>query len=101
MPAPSWENLGEFFTDDFTVVVTLAGRQVRGHWREHHAEVQLGASMFDRQNPTFVVRESDLSGLTLPRGLAVTVDGRSWQMTGAPQLDGTGLATLEFTQVAT
>lgn len=100
MPAPAWEDLGEFLDpEEFAVSVTItllngSTRQVVGIFDDPYLNAQLGEYEADTSEPRFTARESDLAGVT--RGCTVTVAGGAYDVMTAAQPDGTGMSIVRM-----
>jgi hypothetical protein len=98
MPTPSWDNLDAFLDPaDFagSVLLQLAdgsSRTVQAIFDEPYLNAQLGEYEPDTTQPRITAKAIDLAGLA--RGDLATVDGTTYDVMGAPQPDGTGMAVL-------
>jgi hypothetical protein len=104
MPAPSWENLDEFFDldaqDGFatSVVITFADatmRTVQGIFNDPYENGKSsGEYRFDTNLPHVLCKETDLAGVE--RGCFALVYGIKYDVRTGPQATGNGLAVLEL-----
>lgn len=100
MPAPAWEDLGDFLNvDDFATVATLklqtgGTREVTGIFDEPYLNAQIGEYEADTSVPRFTCRASDVVGVQ--RGDVITVDDQAYDILTSPQPDGTGMALLKL-----
>lgn len=100
MPAPDWEDLGDFLDEgEFAVpvVVTLAdGEQLSlsGIYEDQYLDAQLGEYAMDSTRPRVWCKEADVEGVT--KGDTCTVAGVTYDVLTEPQGDGTGMAMLDL-----
>lgn len=107
---PFVEDLGQFLrTDEFASAaeLRLAGGEVRelvGIFDEPFIDAELGGGQGDRNRargfvldatePTFTGREADFEGAK--RGDVLVIGARQFDVMSAPQVDGTGMASLRL-----
>lgn len=104
MPAPSWENLDEFFDLDdqggfaVPIVITFEDdttRTISGIFNDPYENGKSsGEFQFDSNLPHALCKEVDLQGVT--RGCFALVAGVKYDVRTAPQATGNGLAVLEL-----
>jgi len=98
MPAPDWEDLGDFLNlDDFAIEAEIAfsaggTRTIRAIFDDPYAAPALGELTLDSTGPTVSGRESDFAGVG--RGDTVTVAGALYDVLQGAEGDGTGWARL-------
>lgn len=104
MPAPAWEDLGDFFDTEefaFAAVISLAGGGVvslAGNFDDPYVDAELADYDHDTVNPKFTcpehlvggVRRGDTIAITFPAGV------QTFDILTSPQPDGTGIAVLEL-----
>lgn len=100
MPAPAWEDLGEFLdVDEFATeaTITLQGGgtlQVTGIYDDPYLNAELGEYDMDTSRPRFTCAESAVPGVA--RGDTIEIGGTTYDVMSAPQSDGTGMAMLDL-----
>jgi hypothetical protein len=105
MPAPSWENLDEFFDLDnqggfaTSVVLTMLDGSMRdpiaGIYSDPYEDGKSsGEYRFDTTVPHVLCKETDLQGVE--RGCFALVNGTKYDVRTGPQPTGNGLAVLEL-----
>lgn len=97
---PFTEDLDVFLqVDEFAHAceLRLAGgvvRTVRGIFDEPFLDAALGEYSFDTTAPRLLGKAADFAGAS--RGDTVVIAGREFDVMEAPQIDGTGMATLRL-----
>lgn len=98
MPHPDWEDLSVFFDPDAfatTAVITRGSEtvaEVLGIFDDPNEVASLGEYEFDHPNPRFVCPETDV--VDVRKGDLVKIEGKTFDLTQEPELDGTGIAAL-------
>ncbi|WP_314190270.1 head-tail joining protein [Paracoccus yeei] len=69
-------------------------RQVLGIFDEPHLDAQLDEYRLDTTTPRLLAKAVDFVGVD--RGDTITIAGRTFDVMGLPQIDGTGMATLRL-----
>lgn len=102
MTRPAWDDLDPFVSlDDFAVPVLLelqdgTSRAVAGIFDDPYLNTQLGEYEPDVTQPRVTAKASDLEGVT--RGDLAVIGGVTYDVMGAPQPDGTGMALLRLSE---
>lgn len=104
MPAPDWENPGDFLnTDDFAITATITSKEggrvrlVRGIFDEQYVNRDLGEYDMDAGSPRLTCKECDVAGLKKHDECKIaSIPGVTFELTEDPKPDGTGFATLFF-----
>lgn len=97
---PFVEDLSVFLQDrDFATAAVLrlqsgTDRQVLGIFDEAYLDADLGEYRHETSAPRFAGRASDFEGAR--RGDVLALNGREFDVMGAPQIDGTGWAVLRL-----
>lgn len=103
MPAPSWENLDDFFDLDtdggFSFPAVLQSqkgwtRTINAIFDDPYFNAQIGEYEADTSSPRLTAKESDLFGLL--RGDVVTIAGETFDVLDSPEQDGTGTAVIRL-----
>ena len=103
MPAPSWENLDDFFQSDddggFAFTATIHSqkgwsRDIVGIFDDPYYNSQIGEYEADGAEPRLTAKESDFAGVL--RGDTVTVAGETFDVVRSADPDGTGTACLKL-----
>lgn len=100
MPAPAWEDLGDFFDPEVfgsrgTIRFQAGGeRQIVGIFDDPYMNAMLGEYEADTSSPRFTCREVDVAGVQ--RGDEFELDGALYDVMTHPQKDGHGLAILKL-----
>lgn len=103
MPAPSWENLDDFFDLDtnggFSFPAVLQSqkgwtRTINAIFDDPYFNAQIGEYEADMSSPRLTAKESDLAGLL--RGDVITVAGETFDVLDSPEQDGTGTAVIRL-----
>lgn len=103
MPAPSWENLDDFFDVDtnggfaFPAVLQFqegGTRTINAIFDDPYFNAQIGEYEADTSSPRLTAKESDLAGLL--RGDVITVAGETFDVLDSPEQDGTGTAVIRL-----
>lgn len=103
MPAPAWEDQTAFLQlDEFAtpVELRLTGGEVRtvcAIFDDPFLDAQLGEYVLETQQPRLTCREADVAGAV--RGDRAVIDGVTFDVLGAADPDGTGMATLLLARV--
>jgi len=98
MPAPDWEDLGDFFDlVDFGVKAVVrfqAGgeREIVGIFDDPSITASLGVYVSDTTDPHFLCKETDAKGIR--RGDFFVLNDVVHDILRDPKLDGTGVAML-------
>lgn len=113
MPAPPWENLGDFLnTDEFAVSASIAlqggGTRagIAGIFDEPYLNAELGEFDLDTSRPRFLCAESAVAGVQRYDTVTLTQRDASGAVTWSkvfdvvtdPQPTGDGMATLELSE---
>lgn len=97
---PAWENLDAFLNPaEFAEQARLqlqggVERQVVGIFDEPFLDATLGEYRHDTTQPRFLAKETDLAGAS--RGDTLAIGARLFDVMSAPEVDGTGMATLRL-----
>lgn len=103
MPAPSWENLDDFFDLDtdggFAFPAVLQSqkgwtRTINAIFDDPYFNAQIGEYEADTSNPRLTAKEYDLAGLL--RGDTIIVAGETFDVLDSPEQDGTGTAVIRL-----
>lgn len=105
MPAPSWENLDDFFMDDTgggfafpAVIHSQKGwtRTINAIFDDPYFNSQIGEYEAETSSPRITAKESDVEGIL--RGDTIIVAGETFDVLGSPEQDGTGTAVVRMTR---
>lgn len=102
MPAPAWEDLGEFLDpQEFASHAVIrfqsgAQRAVVGIFDDPYLNAELGEYDMDNSRPRFLGKFIDFQGVK--RGDILELDGQEYDILTSPQPDGTGMATLDLAE---
>ncbi|RYH04124.1 hypothetical protein EU805_01770 [Salipiger sp. IMCC34102] len=102
MPAPDWENLGEFFSpDEFAVPVTIRRGDVvlwegSAIFEEQNGPSSLGDLQHDLTEPHLLLPSADAAAVD--DGDVAVVDGKTWDVVSDPEHDGSGLARIRLSK---
>ena len=97
---PDWEDLDAFLdTKEFAVEAELqpaqgSPRPIIGIYDEPYLDAQLGEYRMDQVQPRFTCRADLVEGVV--RGDVLVIGARVLDVMGAPQPDGTGMATIRL-----
>lgn len=97
---PFTEDLDVFLQEDefaHACELRLAGgtvREVRGIFDEPFLDAELGEYDLNTSQPRLLGKAADFAGVI--RGDTITIAGREFDIMSAPQIDGTGMATLRL-----
>lgn len=100
MPAPEWENLGDFFNlSDFALSVEFlpssgASFFVNAIFDNMYMDTDLGEYDAEMNAPRLTCKAEDVESVL--RGDRVVVDGVTYDIMTGPQTDGTGLAVIKL-----
>lgn len=101
MPAPSWENLDDFFETDtnggfaFPAVIHSQNgwtRTINAIFDDPYFNSQIGEYEADTSSPRITAKEIDVSGVL--RGDTIVIAGETFDVLTSPQQDGTGTAVV-------
>lgn len=105
MPAPSWENLDDFFESDTNggfafpaVIHSQKGwtRTINAIFDDPYFNSQIGEYEADTSSPRITAKESDVAGIL--RGDTIIVAGETFDVLASPEQDGTGTAVVRMTR---
>lgn len=105
MPAPSWENLDDFFTADTdggfafpAVIHSQKGwtRKINAIFDDPYFNSQIGEYEADTSSPRITAKEADVAGVL--RGDTIIVAGETFDVLASPEQDGTGTAVVRMTR---
>ena len=102
MPAPSWEDLGEFFDpEEFATTARLWREgedlgEITGIHDHPTDRKELGDYTIDETGPRFLCAET--AGAKAKRGDVLQVDGEYRDIVQQPTRDGTGVVVLELSE---
>lgn len=102
MPAPAWEDLGQFFdTDDFATTAifvnadALPSGPVPGIYDDPYMDKQLGEYTQDASEPRFTCQARHVAAVKKHNEVTIaSMPGRKYAVLHDPKFDGTGTCVI-------